>query len=112
MGSASEPSSLADFGGEVLFLLLDAFAEPKADKAGAADGATNFAFSILDCLADRLRSEVGDSRTSQIARLYQLVLLRLPSDWEATLLRAYLDKHGLANTCRLLLNSNEFMFVN
>ncbi|MBC7852569.1 MAG: hypothetical protein IAF94_03950, partial [Pirellulaceae bacterium] len=44
--------------------------------------------------------------------LFELVLLRPPRESEATALRAYLEKHGLANTCRLLLNSNEFMFVN
>jgi len=25
---------------------------------------------------------------------------------------AYADKHGFANFCRLILNSNEFMFIN
>ena len=63
-------------------------------------------------LAERLRSEVGHSPDAQIARLFELVLLRPPRPAEADSFRAYLGKHGLANTCRLLLNSNEFMFVN
>ncbi|MFN0017453.1 MAG: PSD1 and planctomycete cytochrome C domain-containing protein [Pirellulaceae bacterium] len=63
-------------------------------------------------LADRIRSEAGDNPDAQITRLYELTLLRPPRPAEAGPLRAYLDKHGLANTCRLLLNSNEFMFVN
>ncbi len=63
-------------------------------------------------LAERLKSEAGENPDAQISRLYQLVLLRPPRPAEAALLRAYLDKHGLSNACRLLLNSNEFMFVN
>lgn len=63
-------------------------------------------------LAARLRNEAGERPEAQIARLYQLVLLRSPRESEQLALLGYLEKHGLANTCRLLLNSNEFMFVN
>ena len=31
---------------------------------------------------------------------------------EVTMLAAYARKHGMANVCRLILNSNEFVFVN
>jgi hypothetical protein len=63
-------------------------------------------------LAGRLKFEAGDYPDAQIARLYQLVLLRPPRPAEAAALRIYLEKHGLSNACRVLLNSNEFMFVN
>jgi hypothetical protein len=63
-------------------------------------------------LAERVKSEAGDNLDAQIARLFELTLLRPPRPAEAASVRTYLDKHGLSNACRLLLNSNEFMFVN
>jgi hypothetical protein len=41
-----------------------------------------------------------------------LALNRLPTREEIVDFVAYEEKHGIANLCRLLLNSNEFMFVN
>ena len=42
----------------------------------------------------------------------ELALNRPPSLEEIADLEAYAEKHGLANLCRLILNSNEFMFIN
>ena len=42
----------------------------------------------------------------------RLILGRAPSAEETRELGGYAGKHGLANLCRLLLNSNEFIFVN
>ncbi|HEV7402922.1 MAG TPA: PSD1 and planctomycete cytochrome C domain-containing protein [Chthoniobacteraceae bacterium] len=39
------------------------------------------------------------------------ILLREPTAEEAARLTAYADRHGLAALCRVLLNSNEFLFV-
>jgi hypothetical protein len=36
---------------------------------------------------------------------------RPPSPSERQELEEYARRHGLANACRLLLNSNEFLFV-
>jgi hypothetical protein len=47
----------------------------------------------------------------QIEAAFQLALGRPPSPKESTALAAYAKKHGVPNACRLLLNSNEFMFV-
>src|SRR5688500_1755269 len=63
-------------------------------------------------LAERLKQEVGENKEAQVVRLFEIVLLRPPRESEVSALRAYLEKHGLANACRLMLNSNEFMFVN
>ena len=49
--------------------------------------------------------------TRQIEAAYELALGRKPTDQEMARLAAYGAKHGLANVCRLILNSNEFMFV-
>jgi len=47
----------------------------------------------------------------QIAQACRLIYLREPRDAEHALLVAYAQKYGLAATCRVLLNSNEFLFV-
>ena len=57
-------------------------------------------------------SAMGKDLDGQIAAAYQLALNRAPASEEATDLATYARKHGLANLCRLILNSNEFMFVN
>jgi hypothetical protein len=40
------------------------------------------------------------------------ILLREPSEEELRSFAAYSEKHGLAALCRVLINSNEFLFVN
>jgi hypothetical protein len=48
----------------------------------------------------------------QIEAAFQLVLAREPKAEELREVTNYATGHGMANACRLLLNSNEFMFVN
>ncbi len=48
---------------------------------------------------------------SAVAAAFRLILLRQPSEDEAAAVARYADEHGLANACRYLLNTNEFMFV-
>jgi hypothetical protein len=54
----------------------------------------------------------GTDTPSQIAAVYRFALGREPTAKESALLAEYVRKHGLANACRVILNSNEFMFVN
>jgi hypothetical protein len=61
--------------------------------------------------AARVR-QAGPALDQQIAAAYRLALHRDPTRSEAKDLSAYAQKHGLANLCRLIFNSNEFMFVN
>ncbi len=56
-------------------------------------------------------SLAGTDLGKQIERAYLLALGRPPTLDETTRLAAYVKKHGMANVCRLILNSNEFMFV-
>ncbi len=56
-------------------------------------------------------SKAGVDVGKQIERAYLLALGRPPSSAETTRLMAYAKKHGMANVCRLILNSNEFMFI-
>jgi len=72
----------------------------------------NNPFVLRQCehFATRLQRESADL-SEQIDRAYRLVLSRPARPDEAGLLRAYARKHGLANACRLLFNSSEFVFV-
>jgi hypothetical protein len=47
----------------------------------------------------------------QINRAFELALARRPADTERDRLAAHARKHGLASACRVLFNSNEFMFI-
>jgi hypothetical protein len=60
--------------------------------------------------AERL-SGMYSQLNKQIEAAYQLALCRKPSAKEKDMLMFYAQKHGLANACRLILNSTEFMFV-
>ena len=60
--------------------------------------------------ADRLRV-LSDDTVDQINGAFQLALARHPSAAERGVLDGYRRAHGLAAMCRLILNSNEFMFV-
>jgi hypothetical protein len=48
----------------------------------------------------------------RIAAAFDLAFGRHPDAEEVPILAAYVRGHGLANFCRLLFNSNEFLFVN
>jgi hypothetical protein len=63
-------------------------------------------------LAERLARDAGDDRSKQIALLCELAYNRPATRDEVGVLTHYAEKHGLANACRVVLNSNEFMFVN
>jgi hypothetical protein len=49
--------------------------------------------------------------SQQITQLYRLVLGREPEPKELAAVSHYAQQFGMANACRFLLNTNEFMFV-
>jgi hypothetical protein len=61
-------------------------------------------------LAERA-AKAGKDLPAQIRTVYQLALGREPTAKEVRSLAEYAGKHGLANACRIVLNSNEFLFV-
>jgi hypothetical protein len=69
-----------------------------------------FTVRMTEHLAARLESEAAQL-SSRIDRAYELCLARLPSEEERTLLVKYAEDHGLPAACRVVLNSNEFLFV-
>ncbi len=64
-------------------------------------------------LAERLqRRQTGsEDATPVIESLFHLIYNRPPSAEEASEVSAYAEAHGLANACRVLLNSNAFVYV-
>jgi hypothetical protein len=72
-----------------------------------------FVLRQAEHLAERLHAEcggTGDVR-AQVDRAYKLVLGREPSARELERLSEYAARHGMANACRVLFNSNEFLFI-
>ncbi len=61
-------------------------------------------------LAARLEKH-STERAKQIEFACRLVWGRPPTADEAKLFAAYADKHGLPNLCRVLFNTNEFLFA-
>jgi hypothetical protein len=60
--------------------------------------------------AERVKKQADDP-ARQVDLAYRLVFARPPSRQEAEALTGYVQRHGLANACRLLFNANEFIFV-
>jgi mono/diheme cytochrome c family protein len=54
---------------------------------------------------------MGPDLPARLTAGYRLALGRAPTAEEITLLTGYAQKHGLANACRLILNTNEFCFI-
>jgi hypothetical protein len=56
--------------------------------------------------------KAGADLAAQVSAVYRFALGRQASAKETALLTDYARKHGLANLCRMVLNCNEFVFVN
>jgi hypothetical protein len=70
-----------------------------------------FVANYAQRLAERLEARAKQPG-EQISLACELVFGRAPTSDELDELSSYAQKHGLANLCRVLFNSNEFMFVN
>ena len=68
-----------------------------------------FVIKQAEHLAERASAASEPKR--QIELIYECALNRAPTSEEAKELGAYARRHGLSNACRLIFNSNEFMFV-
>jgi len=68
-----------------------------------------FMVRMSEHFASRLTG-AGDAK-EQVRNAYRLALGREPTEREQALLASYVTRFGLANACRVLLNSNELAFV-
>ena len=69
-----------------------------------------FVVRYAEHFADRV-TKLESTPDAQIRRAFSLALSRQPSKEELAVLREHRDAHGFASTCRLIVNLNEFVFV-
>ena len=70
-----------------------------------------FVVHYAERFAQRLAAS-AKTADAQVTLACELALGRAPTETERKEFAGYIERHGLANFCRVLLNSNEFMFVN
>ncbi len=72
----------------------------------------NNPFVVRQCehIAARIESEEPDV-AGRVELVFRRILLRWPTAEERAEFQGFVERHGLANVCRLLLNSNEFLYV-
>ena len=68
-------------------------------------------FQMSDEFADRMRREADGSTVDQIKLVYLVAYAREADEQEAQRATSFVDEHGLASFCRVILNSNEFLYV-
>jgi hypothetical protein len=70
-----------------------------------------FVLRMSRAFAARLEAEAPSSRHAQVERAYLLAYGRRPASEERALAARLAAAHGLAALCRVLFNSNEFLYV-
>jgi len=70
-----------------------------------------FTLDVSSAFAARIEKEVGADRQSQIERAFLLSLSRKPTRDEIVDIEPAVREHGLIVLCRVLFNSNEFLFI-
>jgi Protein of unknown function (DUF1553)/Protein of unknown function (DUF1549) len=64
-----------------------------------------------DAFASRLKREAGDKAAAQVALAYRLAFSRSPDDGERDRAKQFVAKFGLSEFCLVLMNANEFLYV-
>jgi len=72
---------------------------------------SRFIIDQAEEFAKHVQSEVGDDAHQQIQQVYLLALNRNPSEVELKDVEPIVREYGLATLCRVLFNSNEFLFI-
>lgn len=72
---------------------------------------SRFTLERAEAFAARVIREVGVDPTAQVRRAYGLALGRGPSPEEVSEVLPLIHDHGLPGLCRVLFNSNEFLFL-
>ena len=71
----------------------------------------SFTLRMADRLAERARQEAGDAVANQLRAVYDLTYGRAPTADELSRGEAFVAQHGLAPFCRVVFNSNEFLYI-
>jgi hypothetical protein len=70
-----------------------------------------FALDMARRLAERLRREAGQDPGSQVRRAFELAFCRPPTPAEASEAASLVARHGLMALCRVILNTNELIYL-
>ncbi len=70
-----------------------------------------FVFQMADDFANRMKREAGDSTVAQIKLVYLVAYAREAYKLEVESAADFVREHELASFCRVVLNSNEFLYV-
>ncbi|MEE3176101.1 MAG: DUF1553 domain-containing protein [Verrucomicrobiota bacterium] len=73
---------------------------------------TSFVLRMSRKFADRLKAEAGNDINAQVKRGFELAFMRSPKEEEKIIIEDFVKKNGLSALCRVLLNSNEFIYLN
>ena len=78
-------------------------------------------YSVCDSLTDSIQEAISQQSREKgintqelslsVIKAYQKILLRNPSPDELNAALEFAAKHGLSNFCRVLFNTNEFLYV-
>ena len=71
----------------------------------------NNAFAIRQCEHIAARVKADTPGGPEIPRLFRLLLQRQPDAGELARFTAYAQRHGLANAVHVIINSNEFLYL-
>lgn len=103
--------------------LLDTFDCPDPSTATPTRGSTttplqalsllnhSFTLRMADAFAKRLEREAGADPDKQIRQAFELTTGSPPAAEQLAASRQFVQKHGLSPFCRVLLNSNAFLYV-
>ncbi len=72
---------------------------------------STFADEQAAAFAQRLEKEAGAGTDARIERAFRLALARRPTPRELEIARSYIDRHTLAAFCKVVLNLNEFVYI-
>ena len=95
-----------------------AFAKPRRDATTTPLQALamlnhDFTLDMAGFLAKRLQREASrDDAAVQVRRAFALAYSRQPTDEELAASVGLVEKHGLRAFCRVLLNTNELVYIN
>ena len=69
------------------------------------------AFALLNNAFVIRQSELIAARAGNVTQTFRLLLQRGPSRDEAARFTAFAQQHGLPNACHVIINSNEFLYL-
>jgi hypothetical protein len=71
----------------------------------------SFVLRMAEAFAERVKNEVRESSEKQIERAFLLAVGKSPAPQQMAVASDFVQRHGLAAFCRVLLNTNAFLYV-